>query len=97
MNATSRRVPLTARATVPKHVLIQEVAGQAAILDLESDQYFGLDDVATEVWRAVTNGGTVADGIESMAEIYEVERPRLQEDVVALVTKLRNLGLLEIR
>jgi hypothetical protein len=95
MNATSDQIDLTARATVPKHVLIQEIAGQSAILDLQADKYFGLDDVGTEVWRAVTNGSTVQEGIDSMAALYDVEYDRLRKDVVALLVRLRTLGLLE--
>ena len=94
MNATYDQIDLSARASVPKHVLIQEIAGQSAILDLQADKYFGLDDVATEVWRAVTSGSTIAQGIDSVAALYDVEHERLQKDVLELLTKLRGLGLL---
>ena len=95
MNATSEIVTLTARVSVPKHVLIQEVAGQAAILDLQSDKYFGLDDVGTDIWKAVTGGATVGDGIDVLAELYEVGYDQLRGDVLGLLQKLKDLGLLE--
>jgi hypothetical protein len=95
MNVSHEVIGLSARASVPKHVLIQEIAGQSAILDMQADKYFGLDDVATEVWRAVTNGSTVGEGIDAVAALYDVEQERLQTDVVAFLTKLRGLGLLE--
>ena len=75
-------------------MLIQEIAGQSAILDLQADKYFGLDDVATEVWRAVTTGATVAEGVDTVAALYDVEYERLQQDVLELLAKLRSLGLL---
>jgi hypothetical protein len=89
-------VSLSSRATVPKHVLVQEIAGQAAILDLQSDLYFGLDDVATDIWRAVTASPTVGQGVQSIAGTYEVEYQRLESDAIELLTKLRDLGLLEV-
>jgi hypothetical protein len=94
MNATHEAIGPSTRASVPKHVLIQEIAGQSAILDLQADKYYGLDDVATDVWRAVTSGSTVAEGIDSVAALYEVEYERLQKDVLELLEKLRGLGLL---
>jgi hypothetical protein len=94
MNATHDEIDLSARASVPKHVLIQEIAGQSAILDLQADKYFGLDDVATEVWRAVTTAATVAEGVDTVAALYDVEYERLQQDVLELLAKLRSLGLL---
>jgi hypothetical protein len=94
MNATHEALALTARASVPQHVLIQEIAGQSAILDIQADMYFGLDDVATEMWRAATNGATVAEAIESLSAVYDVEQDRLRTDTLALLGKLRDLGLL---
>ena len=95
MNATSEPVTLAARASVPKHVLIQEIAGQSAILDLQADKYFGLDDVGTDVWRAVTTEATVGGALEVLAGLYDVTYERLQEDVLEFLQKLKDLGLLE--
>jgi hypothetical protein len=96
MNVTSEGVALTARASIPQHVLIQEIAGQSAILDLQADKYFGLDDVATEIWKAVTNGSTVAEAIDSLAAVYDVDYETLQDDTLTLLGKLRDLGLLTL-
>jgi hypothetical protein len=93
----SAHIPLTARASVPEHVLVQEIEGQSAILHLEANEYFGLDDVGTDIWRAATNGATVGEAIDYLSAVYEVEYEKLKDDVLALLDRLRELGLVEMQ
>jgi hypothetical protein len=93
----SESFSLAARATVPEHVLFQEIEGQSAILHLEANEYFGLDDVGTDIWRAATNGATVGEAIDFLSNVYEVDYERLKDDVVALLNRLNELGLVEMQ
>ena len=44
--------------TVSKDVLFQEVAGETVLLDLNSESYFGLDEVGTRIWTLLNEGRT---------------------------------------
>lgn len=87
---------LKARAIVPEHVLFQEVAGNAALLNLESETYFGLDDVGTRMWQAMERARTIGDAVEDLAETYDAPLETLQRDLISLVSDLRSHGLLDI-
>ena len=89
-------IPLTASAAVPDHVLTQEIEGQTAILHLTSDCYFGLDDVGTAIWQAVTSQPTIGAAIEHLESLYDVEHDRLSADVMELLGRLVENDLLEL-
>jgi len=81
--------------TPSKDVLFQEVGGETVLLDLASEQYFGLDEVGTRVWQLLNEGEGFAAMIDALLEEYEVERDRLEADVRDLLGSLLEAGLIE--
>ena len=79
--------------TVSKDVLFQEVSGETVLLDLASEQYFGLDEVGTRVWQLLNKGQSLDEIVNALVAEYEVERERLEEDVRALLGSLMEAGL----
>ena len=82
--------------TVSKDVLFQEVSGETVLLDLASEQYFGLDEVGTRVWQLLNEGQSLDAMLEVLLGEYEVERERLVADVRALLASLIEKGLVEV-
>lgn len=93
---TTAAIPLTARAVVPEHVLVQEIEGHSALLHLGTERYFGLDDVGTRVWDAVAAAPTIGDAVSALQELYDVPADQLRADVLALLADLSTHGLVEI-
>lgn len=87
---------LGARPIVPDHVLFQEVAGNAALLNLETETYFGLDEVGTAMWQALEASQTIGAAAESLAEVYDASLDTLRQDIARLAQDLRSHGLLVI-
>ena len=81
--------------TVPDDVLFQEVSGETVLLDLDSEQYFGLDEVGTRIWALLNEGQGVAAIVETLLTEYEVEREQLEADVRELLAALLDAGLIE--
>lgn len=82
------------RVSVGDHVLYQEIGDEIVLLDLQSNQYYGLDAVGAEVWRLlaeISEPGVVA---ERMKEIYDADPAQIQNDVQVLVSELVHAGLL---
>lgn len=82
--------------SISKDVLAQELAGETVLLDLTSENYFGLDAVGTRVWQLLSEGQGKADMIKTLLLEYEVEREILEKDVSELLNKLDQAGLIEI-
>ena len=83
--------------TVPDHVMIREVGGESVFLDLETEHYFGLDQVGTDILRRMSAGSTLGETVDELVEIYDVDADTLASDIEALLVELADHGLLTVR
>jgi hypothetical protein len=74
-----------------------QLGADAAILNLKSGMYFGLDGVGATVWDLIAEPKVVNEILETLLERYEVDRERCQSDLLALLAELDRRGLIEIR
>lgn len=77
-------------------VFAQEVDGEMVLLDMESENYFGLDEVGTSIWQAMQEYGTLQEVFNAMLEQYDVEEKVLKKDLIDFVEKLAESGLVEV-
>ena len=63
--------------TLPDHVMMREVGGESILLDLETEKYFGLDEVGTDVVTRMSSGSTLGETIAELLQIYEVDEETL--------------------
>ena len=77
-------------------VLFQEVSGETVLLDLESEQYFGLDAVGTRIWTLIGEGVSIGAMIDTLLQEYEVERATLEADLADLLARLAEAGLIRL-
>lgn len=80
--------------SIPEDVLFRELDGEAIILNLAKGLYFGLDPVGTRIWMVLAESSSVGRAIEVLAGEYDVEPAVAAQDVVELVSTLRDQGLL---
>jgi len=77
-------------------VLVQELDGEAVLLDLGSERYFGLDDVGTRVWQHLLEHRRLERVCEEMQKEYDVDESRLRADLLQLVGELIEAGIVTI-
>lgn len=70
-----------------------DLRGEAAILDLRTGVYFGLNEVGARVWALVQQPKRVADVCDALCAEFEVEPARCHRDVVALLEEMARHGL----
>ena len=87
---------LSQQAKPSDDVLFQEVGGEAVLLNLASESYFGLDPVGTRIWVLLTEDATLQRAFDILCDEYEVEPERLQADLLGLVDKLAEAGLVQV-
>ena len=66
------------------------------ILNLDSERYFGLDDVGTRFLSVLTASESIEAAYQSLLEEYDVDRDVLREDLVALIENLSQQGIIEV-
>lgn len=89
-------ISMTTRVSVSPEVLLQEVGGEAVLLDLQSECYFGLDEVGTRIWRLIETNGELGNVHLTLLAEYDVEPSRLESDISDLVSRLLDAGLISI-
>jgi len=83
--------------TLSAEVISQEVSGETVLLDLESENYFGLDEVGTRIWQLIKETGDLQAIYNTLLDEYEVEEQRLQTDLEALLGEIAGLGLITLK
>ena len=78
-------------------VFAQEVDGEMVLLDMNSENYFGLDDVGTDIWKAIEEKKVLKEVLKTLLEQYDVEEEVLKNDLVTFVEKLQERGLVEVK
>ena len=78
---------------IPPHVYFTEVDGQMVLLNLDNEQYFGLDEVGTNMITRLTEQSSDT-ALTDLIEEYEVDPDVLRRDMLDLVDKLLTAGLL---
>ncbi len=90
-------VSFSSRISVPDGVLLRELDEESLFLNLESECYFGLDDVGTRMWAALTEASSIQEAYEALLAEYDVPPEILERDLTALIEKLSQHGLVELR
>lgn len=70
--------------------------GEEIILHLDSNRYYGLNDVGTLIWKLVQDERTVAEIRAELMDEYDVEPERCGEHLDTFLTELAEQGLIEI-
>ena len=90
------KTSLLEKVVPSKNVLTQEVSGEMVLMDLSSEQYFGLDAVGTRVWNLLDQGASPADLLSILLREYEVEQQQLESDIEELLGQLLEAGLVRV-
>ena len=75
-------------------VYARAFGSELVLLEFGQGEYFGLDEIGAEIWRQLETGkdlGTIADHVTMQ---YDVLRATALDDIVHLVTRLQDCGLL---
>ena len=94
LECAAMTIAFTDRVAVPDGVLISHLQEESVILNLESERYFGLDDVGTRFLTVLTTSESLEAAYETLSSEYEVDPQVLRQDLLALVEKLVDQGLL---
>ena len=88
---------LDQQVTLSAEALVQEIGGEAVILDLASSTYFGLDDIGLRIWRLLETGKALNEVLGIMLEEYDVSERQMETDLLAFVDKLHKAGLVSVQ
>ena len=82
---------------VTKDQVSCDLAGEAAILNIKSGVYYGLDPVGARIWNLMQKPLEVLEIQNAITDEYDVEPEQCARDLMALLEKLFAEGLIEVK
>jgi hypothetical protein len=93
---TKDSIPPNAKIVVTQDQVSCDLSGEAAILNLKSGVYFGLNTVGASIWKLIQEPRTVKEIRDALMEEYDVEPKRCEQDIIELLQKLSTHELIKI-
>jgi len=90
-------VSFSERVSIPADVLIRELDGESVVLNLDSERYFGLDEVGTRMVTCLSEANSIQAAYEMLLTEYDVDPDTLRQDLQTLIEDLLAHGLVEIK
>jgi hypothetical protein len=92
--ASSAADPTTGRFRATPWITHERLDDEVIAINLETGEYFALDDVAADAWTLLTAGVGLEDAAGVLAERYDVGAERVRADLSAYVAELDHNRLL---
>lgn len=87
----NERVSFKAR----NNVVATEIDGGEVLLDLDSGQYFSLNETASLVWRGIVERESSVAIVHRILAVYDVDEERCVDDVSKIIEAFCSAGLVE--
>lgn len=87
---------LASRATPTDQAMLQRTGTESIVLDLHSEQYFGLNEVGTRIFELLALDPSLQPTFAALLTEFDVAPEQLQQDLLDLVGKLAHAGLVTL-
>jgi hypothetical protein len=84
------------KVKISPDILLQELEGEAVLLNVSDEHYFGLDDVGLRFWKMLQKHENSAEVIRQLQIEYDVAEAVLHQDLGQFIVELEKAGLLSI-
>ena len=89
-------ISLDSVVVATKDQVSADLSGEAAILNLTSGIYYGLNEVGASIWKLIQEPKIVREIKETIVHEFDVDPDRCEADVMVLLNELLSRGLIEI-
>jgi coenzyme PQQ synthesis protein D (PqqD) len=94
LECAAMTISFSDRVSVPDDVLISRLQEESVILNLDSERYFGLDEIGTRFLSVLTTSDSIEVAYQRLSDEYHVDGNVLRQDLLELVENLINQGIL---
>lgn len=92
----SGNITASSRVVVSHDQVSCDLDGEAAILNLATGVYFGLDSVAASIWQRLQEPVRVSSLCAALMDEFDVDAHTAEADLLTFLTEMRNEGLVEL-
>jgi len=91
------KILLESVVVTAKDQLSCDLAGEAAILDVKSGTYYGLNAIGARIWNLIQNPKQVKEVLGVLLAEYDVETDRCEKELLDLLQEREARALIEIQ
>jgi hypothetical protein len=77
-------------------VLAAEAEKDLVMVSIANGLYYGVSDVAREIWEAIEQPKKISDLIDELAGNYDIDPTKCKEETLSFLEDLRTEGLLKV-
>ena len=77
-------------------VLAAEVDGEVVMMSIQQGQYFGLDDIGSDIWRRIEPPCSFAALIDGLTADYDADRATILADVHSLLLRMAEQDVVKL-
>lgn len=74
---------------ISSHVLHQEISKEFVLLNMETEKYFGLDEVGARFWELLKEDENTDKAVSILLNEYNVDETTLRTDLLELLHNLK--------
>lgn len=89
-------ISYSTKVAVPADVLIQELDEGAALLNLATQKYFGLDEMGLRIWKLLESSDSIQEVYDTLLGEYDVKPETLRQELDALLGRLTEHRLVQV-
>jgi hypothetical protein len=90
------KITVNSIVVVTKDQVSADLSGEAAILNLKSGVYFGLNMVGASIWKLIQEPRSVNEINDALVQEYDVDPDQCEKDLLALLEELLSKELIEV-
>jgi hypothetical protein len=84
------------KLSASKHILFQEILNEIIILNVNDENYLGLDQTGTRMWNVLLNSNTTKHAFDQLLGEYDVEPATLKKDLNNFINNLIENNLVKL-
>jgi hypothetical protein len=85
---SARGIGDTTRISRSPSVLAAEVDGEIVMMSIAQGRYYGLDDIASDIWHRIEPACSFGELVDRLTNDYAADRATIVRDVDALLTRM---------
>lgn len=93
----SKEILLDSVVVTARDQLSCDLTGEAAILDIKTGTYYGLDPIGARIWNLIQNPKQVKEVLGVLLAEYDVETDRCEKELLDLLQEREARALIEIQ
>jgi ornithine carbamoyltransferase len=85
---------LPQKVKISDHILFQEIAEEFVLLNMETEKYYGLDEVGAKVWEILKEEEETDKLINMLLMEYNVDEQTLRNHIAILFESMKSENIL---